>query len=350
MKMIDFEAHYYTPELMKLFSTRSQYPIYIPENYELRLSDDFVIKDKYKMTMLSAPFEERIQEMDRFGVDMQILSLSPGIDFLDVKESVKVAREANDYVYKAMQQFPGRFSGYAALPMYDTEASVDELERCVKDLGFFGWMTFSNVGPACPDDDRFEKIFAKAAELNVPVYIHPNQPYEGRLTGLGPQLAGASFGFGIDTAITLIRLIYKGIFDRYPNLKVMTGHLGEGIPFYLKRMDERGKNYLARKAPAQNKELPGYYFKKNIWVSTSGQYSLEAFRCTQDVLGIDHILFGSDYPYELPGEVKEFTRQLCLSEIDREKLLYRNAEDLFGSCLYRSGHDLAASKGDGQLV
>jgi predicted TIM-barrel fold metal-dependent hydrolase len=330
MKKIDFEAHYYPPELLHLFSTRSEYPIYNPEEYELRLSSDFVIKDKFKMTMLAAPFEERLALMDHFGITTQILSLSPGIDYLRSEESVEAACAANDYAYEATQKFPGRFLAYAALPIYDVDASVRELQRCVQELGFVGWMTFSNAGQLCPDDEIFEPIFAKAAELNVPVYLHPNQPYSGRLTGLGPQLAGASFGFGVDTSVTLVRMIYKGIFDRYPNLKVMTGHLGEGIPFNLKRMDERGKNYLPRKAPAVNKELPGYYFRNNIWVTTSGQYSLEAFRCTQDVLGIDHILFGSDFPYERLEEVGEFARQLCLSEIDRERLFYRNAEEILG--------------------
>ena len=163
------------------------------------------------------------------------------------------------------------------------------------------------------------------------VYLHPAQPGAGRLTGLGAQLAAASFGFGIDTSITLMRLILKGTFDRNPNLKLIVGHLGEIFPFILKRIAERGKAY--ERLPAVNKELPDYYFKNNIWVSTSGQYSHESFVCTKDVLGIDRILLAYDYPFEFPEDAYAFERELVLSEIDREKLLFRNAEEFFGITL-----------------
>ena len=328
MKKLDFEAHYYPPALMDFFSARTEYPIFHPEIPEILLSDDFSIKDAYKLYNLYIPLEDRIKIMDEHGVTAQVLSLSPGLELLNEADSIRLARMSNDYVYQATQSYSGRFLGFAALPIQNIDASVAELERCIKELGFVGWLFFSNFGPAYADDDRFSPIFDKAAELGALVYLHPTQPSEGRTTGLGPQLAAASFGFGIDTSVTLMRLILKGVFDRNPTLKLLVGHLGEIFPFILKRIDERAKNYPRQ--PAVNEQLPGYYFKNNIWVTTSGQYSHEAFQCTKDVLGIEHILFGSDFPYEYPEEVDEFCDNLSISKVEQEKLFFKNAEDFFG--------------------
>ena len=329
MKKIDFEAHCYSPALLKYFENRTQYPYYKSKDYALFFSDDFSIKSDYKMTHLIESCEERLAVMDKFGVTMQILSCSPGIELMDdPAQAIEVAREVNDWMYSSTQKHPGRFRAFAALPVQDTAAACAELERCVKKLGFLGWLTFSNFGSTYPDDDRYAPIFDKAGELGATVYLHPTQPCDSRLTGLGAQLAAASFGFGIDTSVTLMRLILKGTFDRNPNLKMVVGHLGEIFPFILKRMAERGKNY--KRPPAVNKELPSEYFKKNIWVTTSGQYCHSAFHCTREVLGMDRILIGSDYPYEFPEECHDFERELVLSKIDKEKLFFRNAEEFFG--------------------
>jgi predicted TIM-barrel fold metal-dependent hydrolase len=327
MKTIDLEAHCYSPGLMRLFEKRSAYPYFTPENYGLFLSKDFSIKSEFKVSNLYDSFEHRIAMMDKYHVGMQILSCSPGIELLtESAEAINAAKEVNDWMYEATRIYPDRFRAFATLPVQDVNAACDELTRCVKKLGFKGWMTFSNYESSYPDDDRYAPLFDKAAELDAIIYLHPTQPYIERLTGLGSQLAAASFGFSIDTSITLMRLILKGVFDRNPGLKLVIGHLGEGFPFILKRMTERAKNY--EHAPAVNKEIPSFYFKNNIWITTSGQYSHASFACTAEVLGIDRIMIGTDYPYEYPNEGYEFRRQLVLSEIDREKLFYRNAESL----------------------
>jgi predicted TIM-barrel fold metal-dependent hydrolase len=328
MKLIDFEAHCYSPALLKRFSQRSQYPYYRPESHSLFLSNDFSISNEYGISHLCESCEERIAAMDKVGVTVQILSCSPGIECMeDPAQAIEATREVNDWMYSFTKKHPDRFRAFAALPIQDPVAACDELERCVRELGFLGWLTFSNYGGTYPDDDRYIPVFDKAGALGAAIYLHPTQPCGGRLTGLGPQLAAASFGFGIDTSVTLMRLILKGTFDRNPNLKLLLGHLGEVFPFILKRVAERGKNY--NRTPAVNRELPDYYFKNNIWVTSSGQYSHESFRCTQEVLGIDRILLGTDYPYELPEEGELFRNELVLSQHDREKLLFRNAEALF---------------------
>jgi predicted TIM-barrel fold metal-dependent hydrolase len=328
MKKVDFEAHSYSPAAMDCFSRRNNYPYYRPEEYAIYLSDDLCIRNKTKLSHLTATCEERIVTMDRFGITMQVLSSSPGIELLeDTATAIAVARETNDWMASLIRKQPGRFNAFAVLPVQDPEASCAELERCMNELGFIGWMAYSNFGFTYPDDDRYSILFDKAGELGAAIYLHPTHALEGRLTGLGPHMVAAAFGFGIDTSVTLMRLILKGTFDRNPGLKLMLGHLGEAIPFYLKRMD--GMSSINKHEPAVSKELPGYYFKNNIWVTTSGQFSHDSFRCAAGVLGINHILFGSDFPYESLEEVDDFLKELAISEKDREKLLYRNAEELF---------------------
>ena len=329
MKKIDFEAHCYSPALLKYFEKRDTYPYYRPEEYNFAFSSDFGVKSEYKITRCVESCEERVAMMDEFGITMQVLSCSPGTDLIENPvEEAAVCREVNDWMYSFTQKRPDRFRAFAALPMGDIDAACAELERCMKDLKFVGWNTFSNFGNSYPDDDKYAPIFDKAGELGAAIYLHPTQPSAERLTGLGAQLAAASFGFGIDVSITLMRLILKGTFDRNPNLKMLVGHLGEIFPFILKRMTARGSIY--KRPPAVNKEIPAHYFAKNIWFTTSGQYSHESFRCTHEIMGIEHMLIGSDYPYEFPEEGYEFERELVLSQIDREKLYYRNAEEFFG--------------------
>lgn len=328
MKRIDLEAHYYPQSLMDYFAGRAEPPVYYPDRFELKFNDNFSIRHEYKMTHLSETGEKRIAQMDANGIDTEVLSLSPGIELLDTADAVEKVREANNYVYELTRKYPGRFIGFAALQTADIEEACRELERCVKELGFVGWLTFSNYGEKHLDDDEFAPLLDKAAELGAIVYLHPTHPVSGRLAGLGAELAGFPFGFGIDTSITTMRLICKGTFDRNPGLKMILGHLGEVFPFILQRMTLRLKTYH-KIAPAISRELPEYYFKNNIYVTTSGVYSHEAFQMTKDILGMDHIMAGSDYPYEKMEDVAQFLDELRLSQKERHMLLHGNAEKLF---------------------
>ena len=325
---IDFEAHYYFPELMDYFATRTEYPIYDPDTKAFHRSDDFTLKHPYRLTHLQESLDERIEIMDAHDVKMQVLSVSSGIDFLTPEESVYWCRKANDYIYEGMQKYPGRFQGFAALPVADIEASIQELDRCMSKLGFIGWLVDSNFGDSHIDDDKYFPILEKLAEYGGALYIHPTQPIDERMKGLGPQLAAAPFGFGIDVSIDLMRMICKGVFDKLPDLKVMIGHLGEVFPYTLKRMNEKIRGYHSI-APAVNKELPEYYFKHNIWVTTSGDFCPHALRCCVDVLGLDHVLFGTDYPYEYPEETDAFFDEVCMSKRDLDQIFYGNAEKYF---------------------
>lgn len=331
LNRIDFEAHFYFPELMEYFSMRTEYPMYDPETQTFRRSDDFTLKHPYRLSHLQESLEDRIKMMDEHGIKMQVLSVSSGIDFLPVEESIEWCRKANDYIYQAMQLYPGRFQGFAALPVASIDAAIVELERCMKDLGFIGWLVDSNFSDSHIDDDRYFPILEKLEEYRGVLYIHPTQPIDDRLKGLGPQLAAAPFGFGIDVSIDLMRMICKGVFDELPGLKVMIGHLGEVFPYIMKRMNEKIKGYHSI-APAKNKQLPEYYFANNIWVTTSGDFCPYAMRCAVDVLGLDRIIFGTDYPYEYPETVDEFFDSLQMSRKDLDQIFYGNADKyIFGS-------------------
>ena len=235
-----------------------------------------------------------------------------------------------------MMRHPGRFSAFAQLPEQDTQAAVYELERCMGEYGFFGWNTFSNYGTSWLDEERYFPILAKAAELGAPVYIHPDFPGDvgfPRLLGLGITLY-AGVGYTYDTATTLLRLIYNGTFDRLPDLQVIVGHLGEGIPFFFNRIltkdgdgDEpkRGK----KKNVSVNEQDISYYFSKNIMVTNSGYFTVPPVTLTKEVLGIDRMLFGSDYPYEKMEQSVGFTLNCGLEGEDLEKLCHKNAEREF---------------------
>jgi len=326
-KRIDFEAHYYTPEVLNAFAKRSVYPTFDPEKNVLRLSDDFSASNPVKLKGLVKTDEERIVDMDANGTSKQILSISQGIELLGTDEAIEISQIVNNRVSDWMKRFPGRFSGFAALPVQDIDAALNELNRCMKELQFFGWNTFSNFGATALDDDRYFPLLERAEVLGAPIYIHPAPPFEGRLTGMGPLLAGGGAGFGIDTAITLLRLILKGVFDRLPNLKVIVGHLGEGLPFTMDRLQSRSTRPGI--APAI-KESAAFYFSRNIWVTSSGVYSNPSFRCARDVLGMERILFGSDYPYEMPEDVDRFmSSALEYTEEEKDQLFYKNAEQFF---------------------
>lgn len=327
-KRIDFEAHYYFPELMEYFASRTDYPIYDPESKSLHRSADFTLKHPYRLTHLQESLAERVAMMDAHDVKMQVLSVSSGIDYLTTEESIVWSRKANDYIYEGMKAYPGRFQGFASLPIADMDASLKELERCMKELGFIGWLVDSNFGDSYIDDGQYFPLLEKLAEYGGTLYIHPTTPIIDRMKGLGPQLAAAPFGFGIDVSIVLMRLICKGVFDRLPNLKVMIGHLGEVFPYTMQRMNDKIRGYHSV-APALNKQLPEYYFKHNIWVTTSGDFCPHAMRCAIDVLGLDRILFGTDYPYEYPEEIDQFFDSLHISNKDLDQIYFGNAETYF---------------------
>jgi uncharacterized protein len=334
MKKIDFEAHFYTDAYIKAMYENQAYPKFKDEEQtgKRRLWYCDQVGQPFADFLLEALLdldENRIGKMDANGVDIQILSLSaPGLEQLPEDIGPELSRRSNDELAAAIARHPDRFRGFAALWPKNPESAADELERCVKELGFIGWNTHSNFGDSYLDDPRYLPILQRAAELKVPVYLHPTVPAIPQAKPYGFALAGAPFGFGMETALCMMRLIMSGVFDGFPDLKVILGHLGEGLPFIYKRIDWA---YVRPFDPAARPKLerkPGEYLKTNVFVTTSGNYYQPAFQCTVDALGIDRILLGTDFPYEDMEECIEFIDGMSLSSTMKEMIYSRNAEVL----------------------
>ena len=279
----------------------------------------------------------RLREMDQHGIEMMILSLNaPAVQAIpDVKRAVDIARQANDAMAADVAKHPDRFAGFAALAMQDPEAAAAELTRCVKELGFVGALVngFSNVGT--PDNATYYdqpqyRAFWKTVEaLDVPFYLHPRNPMPGN-----PQLKdhnwllGPNWAFAAETAVHALRLIGSGLFDECPNLKVVLGHLGEGIPVQLWRIDGRNgwmnapHNYPAKHGVA-------HYFRKHFYLTTSGNFHTPSLVNAVTEMGADHVMFSVDWPFEDVGQGCDWFDKAEIGEAERAKIGRDNAVKLF---------------------
>jgi predicted TIM-barrel fold metal-dependent hydrolase len=342
MDKIDFEAHFFTQEHLKALAENKGYPrIVAPDNeLERRIWHTPDVGQPYGPALFRALGEmggSRLSRMDACGVKTQVLSVSaPSIDQLDPEVGTPLARKTNDFLFSVIERYPDRFKGYAVLAPMAPEAAADELERAVKELGFVGWNTHSNIAGSYLDEKRFLPVLARAEELNVPVYIHPTVPAIPQLGTYGFAMAGAAFGFGMEVCVAVMRLIFSGLFDRHPRLQCILGHLGEGLPFIKKRMDWA---YVRPFDPAARPGIlkkPSEYLKSNVYVTTSGNYFKPAFLCAREALGIDRILLGTDFPYEDPEECVRFIEGLGLPEGDRDRI-YRSNASALGIAIQESG-------------
>ena len=277
--------------------------------------------------------ERRIADMDAAGIDMQVLSLTgPGVEQLDASEAVVLAREANDRLADAVRRHPSRFAGFAALPTAAPEAAADELERTVRDYGFKGAMINGHTRGRYLDDAFFWPILERAETLQVPLYLHPTPPprpvIEASYTGnFAPEvtvgLATAAWGWHIETANHVLRLILSGAFDRYPRLQLIIGHLGEGLPFMLPRLE------LALPKEVTKLSRPiGAYLRENLHYTFSGFNYLPTFLDLLLQVGVERIMFSADYPYASMAQARTFLDQLPMSPADRERIAHGNAERL----------------------
>ncbi|MCR8842306.1 amidohydrolase family protein [Paenibacillus sp. SC116] len=283
--------------------------------------------------MLSDIGGGRIAQMDAAGIDMQVLSLtSPGVEQLDAVEAVTLAREVNDILADAVQQYPHRFAGFAALPISSPDKAANELERMVRVHGFKGALINGHTQGRYLDDEYFWPILERAETLQVPVYLHPTPPAQSVIkevyTGnYSPEIAGvlatAAWGWHIDTANHVLRLILSGAFDRYPTLQVIVGHLGETLPFMLPRLE--------RSLPPEMTKLKksvGAYLRENVYYTVSGFNWTPAFLDLFLQVGVERIMFSTDYPYSSMHEARAFLDQLPVSPADRARIAHRNAEQL----------------------
>ena len=279
----------------------------------------------------------RLKEMDENGIDIMILSLnSPGIQLIcDPQAAIETARLANDHLAEHIEKKKNRFRGFAALPMQDPEAAIEEMRRAVYDLGMVGVLVngYSQVGSAendvYLDDPRYKPFWAELEKTGAPFYLHPRNPMPGNAAYLEnrPWLGGAAWAFTVETSTHIIRLMSGGLFDDHPGLKMLVGHLGEGMPFHVWRCDNMlGKSRRIR-MPAKRRLAD--YLNENIWVTTSGQFHYPPLICTMLQMGADRILFSTDYPFEEVSDASNWFDGCQISETDRYKIGRQNAIDLF---------------------
>jgi predicted TIM-barrel fold metal-dependent hydrolase len=270
----------------------------------------------------------RVAAMNDAGIDVQVLSMTmPGPQGLPTAESIAVARDANDRMAAAIKAHPNRFAAFATLPTPDVPTAVKELQRTVGTLGFKGTMLNGHTNGEFLDDKKYWPIFEAAQSLDVPVYLHPRDVHPSAAFYFDgyPEIATAACGFTVDTTIHFLRLIFAGVFDTFPKLKFILGHLGEGIPFVLDRIEDHTGLALKRRGL---KKTVAEVMRENVWVTTSGNFAPPSLRCTVDTLGIDRVIFSVDWPYESNKLGVAFLNQLGLPQADLEKLAHGNAESL----------------------
>jgi uncharacterized protein len=283
-----------------------------------------------RVANLSELGERRLADMDRSGIDMQVLSHThPSPEILEAARAIPLCRRVNDEIADAVARYPKRFAGFATLPVDDPSATAAELERAVGD-GFKGALINGLARGRFLDDPMFAPLLERAEALGVPLYLHPAPPpepvrdayYSGLEPGLARVLSIAGWGWHAEVALHTIRLIATGVFERFPKLQIIIGHMGEMIPFFLARIDAFVSPFTKLSRPVAD------YFHSNVHITTSGIFTTPPFCLSLEVVGADRILFSVDYPFGSNEDGRAFVDKLSLSPVDFEKITHGNAERL----------------------
>jgi 2,3-dihydroxybenzoate decarboxylase len=313
MKKITLEDHFSVPEMS--YKLKRKFSAAFARELDGRLLDI------EKM---------RLPEMDRYDIAVQVLSFtSPGNQGIeDTATAISIAKELNERLAQMVWAHPTRLAGFAELPMQDPEVATDELERAVTQLGFKGALINGHTNGEYLDEPKFWRVFERAEALDVPIYLHPvDTPADQmKLYGGYNELFGSSWNWGVERATHALRLIFGGVFDAFPRLTLILGHLGEMLPYALVRLDNRWK--LCTHTRELKKELPSKYIKENMYITTSGNFSDAALLCALLTLGADRLLFSVDYPYQRTEEGALWIEAAPISDADKEKICYKNAQRL----------------------
>jgi 5-carboxyvanillate decarboxylase len=288
------------------------------------------VRNKQLVGQLEDIGEKRIQDMDVAGVDKMVLSLTaPGVQIFDAATANSLATSTNDQLAEAIKKHPDRFAGLAAVAPQDPKAAAKEMERSIKKLGLNGVIINSHTNGEYLDDPKYWEIFEAAQALDAAIYLHPQTPPPNMVM---PYLARgferAILGFAHELSLHVLGLMTGGVFDRFPKLKIVIGHGGEGLPYMLYRIDymyENARYPFMKKV----KKLPSDYMKENIFITTSGLPWAPAITMAISVLGIDRVLYAMDYPYQYVPEEVTMTDNFPISDADKKKLFQTNAERVF---------------------
>jgi len=272
--------------------------------------------------------DQRLSMMDKVGIKTAVLSVSgPGVQAeREVATATRKARESNDFLATEIQKRPDRYAGFAHIALQDPRGAADELERSMRDLGFVGAMINGHSNGLYLDHPSLDPFWERAEALGAVIYLHPTDPLVPApvLDGI-PALRRATWEWGFETGSHALRLVFSGLFDRFPNARLMLGHMGETLPYLLARFDSRAELYgvKLRKKPSQ-------YIRENILVTVSGVFAAEPLYCAIGALGRERVMFAADYPFESAEEAGHFMDRVPLEEALRADVAHNNAARLLG--------------------
>ncbi len=310
---IALEEHFMVPEFVPYFE--ETYPNISPEIAKLGLAALLDLGD------------HRIEVMDQNCVDYSVLSLSgPGVQIeKDTAVAVKRAKWVNDFLSKEIQKRPTRFGGLAHLAMQNPAEAASELERCIRGLGFQGAMINGQTNGEYLDLDKFSVFWERAAALEAPIYIHPGNPVDHpAMYADHPELWGPVCSWAFETGTHALRLVFAGVFERYPKARVILGHMGETLPLNLWRFDSRWP--ISHRGSMTLAEQPSFYIKRNIAITTSGVCSDISLRCALDSMGAENVMFSIDYPFEKTPVAAAFIENARITETERQQVASGNAK------------------------
>lgn len=329
MTVIDIHNHLYPREWINYLEKRKTSPI-------LKRKDPKNMIFYYKGTRLATvtreghyEIEARMKDLDDYGIDLQIISLTtPSVELISSEGGVTWAKRVNDYFAKICERYKNRLYAYATLPLQNIKESVKELIRCHKELGTKGVIFFSNIKGEAIYLPKFFSIYEVAEDLEIPIFIHPGPPLTTEVMKK-VHMPLPLFGFILDTTIAVTGLIFQGVLEKFSKLKIIHAHLGGFFPYLVGRIDDSFKIY-SKDYGLSLLKLPSEYYKTNVYVDTIS-FHIPAMRCALELLGSDHILIGTDYAHPIggPERVVDFVNALGLSDDEKEKILWKNAVNLF---------------------
>lgn len=333
MKLITLEEHWESPRVNAAAKAYLPKPSNLHKDPNDHSIEEFMAKTKRDNTELISADAKRLAFMDANGIQMQIMGYGDDTpQNLDPKVAIGLCQMANDDLAAAISGHPDRLGGWATLPVGDPAAAAAELERAVTQLGLQGAMIHGCYAGHFFDEPMYEPLFAKAEELDVPLYFHPaivpeaisEHYYQGQgwseLTAF--TFAGAGWGWHEDLGVQMVRLILAGVFDRHPKLKIITGHWGEMVPNFLERMDQTmGLTVHLDRTISQT-------YRDNFYITPSGMFFSAQLDLAMTEVGADHLLYSLDYPYNHPADAQQFLTESKLTPADQEKIAYRNAAKL----------------------
>jgi 2,3-dihydroxybenzoate decarboxylase len=313
MRRIALEEHFVMNDPVHLDRWRSMVTM-IPESFIDKI-----------IPVLADVGDRRLEAMSHAGIDVAVLSNAGSVQgVLDPTIAMRLAREANEYLAATVQKHPTRYAGFATVPLADPAAGADELERAVRQLGMKGAMLFGTTNGEYLDNDRFAPFWERVEALGCPIYLHAADAPIMPVGLIGrPELLGATWGWTAETATHALRLVMGGVFERYPGVRLILGHMGETLPYILWRLDRRAEAFSASDKPATK---PSDLIKRNIAMTTAGVCSNTSLTCALDSIGTDSVMFSVDHPFESMDDSSAWLSAAPVSSAQQEALSWRNAQ------------------------